>query len=426
MTLSDQYGNSLSTTNVNARDHYDKGVHLFLGADYGATQAFTACVQDDPNFALGHAALGRALMMEGRMPDAKAAITRAEALADPSDDRARSHIGAFVLLRSGQPKEARATIKAHVRDYPRDAMAAPLCTNVFGLIGFSGEVGREADLLAYTEALLPHYKDDWWMMSMHALSLCETGHIAASQALMEKSLALNPRNANAAHFKAHAQYEDGDVTAGRAYLNDWIRDYDRRGVLHGHLTWHNALWALHDGDAAAMWDAIDHGIAPGTSESLPINVLTDCAAVLYRAEIAGITVAPARWQTLSDYAAKFFPKTGQSFADIHAALSHAMAGNGDRLAQIAEATNGFAGDLVQPMAKAWGDIARENWTCALEHLTQVMATTERLGGSRAQRDLIELAYVNVLMKLGHKDEAARTLKLRRPMLTTSPPVQGMH
>jgi tetratricopeptide (TPR) repeat protein len=423
--LKDHYANAIATNSTDARDQYDRGVQLFLAADYGATEAFSAAVQADPDFALGHAGLARALMMEARGPEAKAAIARAQALAASLDDRHQTHVAAFAALLEGNPQRARATVKAHVIAHPRDALAAQLCTNVFGLIGFSGEVGREAELLAYTAALLPHYQGDWWMMSMHALSLCETGQIAASQALMDKSLALNPRNANGAHFRAHAQYEAGQTAAGRATLGDWIDQYDRRGVLHGHLTWHLALWALQDGDEAAMWAAVDGGIQPGSSDSLPINVLTDTAAILYRAEIAGITVDPARWRSLSDYAARCFPETGQSFADIHAALSHAMAGDGARLASIAETAKGFAGDLVRPMAKGWGAMARENWADALEHLTEVMATTERLGGSRAQRDLIELAYVNVLMKLGHQAEALRTLKLRRPVLCTAPPVQGL-
>jgi tetratricopeptide (TPR) repeat protein len=425
MALTDGYGNRISTANSEARDQYDAGVQLFLGANYGATEAFTAAVTADPDFALGHAGLARSLMMSGRMPDAKAAIARAQELAPALDARERDHIGAFALLLDGKPHETRNAIKAHVRDYPRDAMVAQMCTNVFGLIGFSGEVGREAELLAYTEALLPYYDGDWWMMSMHALSLCETGQIAASDALMEKSLTLNPRNANGAHFRAHAQYEAGDITAGRNYLNDWMGEYDRRAVLHGHLSWHAALWALHDDDEKAMWEAVDAGVAPGAADGLPINVLTDTASILYRADIAGMTVAPERWQELSDYAAKFFPQTGQSFADMHAALSHAMAGDGERLAHIAETAKGFAGDLVRPVAKAWGAIARENWAEALDHLSQVMATTERLGGSRAQRDLIELAYINVLMKLGLAQEARRTLTLRRLILNIATPVQGL-
>ena len=425
MAQKDSYGNLIATENQEARDHYDRGVRVFLGAEYGAAQAFSDSVAADAEFALGYAGLARALMMEGRMPEAKEAILRAKALSKSSNEREQSHVAAFAYLLDGKPQMARKTIRSHVREYPRDAMAAQLSTNIFGLIGFSGEVGREAELLSYTEALLPHYKGDWWMMSMHALSLCETGQIAASQSLMEKSLEINPRNANGAHFKAHAQYEAGETAAGRQYLNEWMEQYDDRAVLHGHLSWHGALWALHDGDEVAMWAMVDSSVGPGGSNGLPINVLTDTAALLYRAELAGIKVAPERWKELSEYASKYFPATGQSFADIHAALCHAMAGDGEKLAHIAETAEGFAGDLVRPVATSWGQIARENWDGALESLADVMATTERLGGSRAQRDLIELAYVNVLIKLGLKDEAHRTLKLRRPVLSKSTPVAGM-
>ncbi len=426
MTLKDSYGNPISTASDAARDQYDRGVRLFLEAGYGAFQAFAAAVDADPGFALGHAGLARARMMEGRMAEAKAAIARAGALAARADARERGHIAAVADLLAGRPAAARKAVKAHVRDHPRDAMAAQLCTSVFGLIGFSGETGRESELLAFTGALLPHYGQDWWMMSMHAVSLCETGQIAASRALMEKALALNPRNANGAHFRAHAQYEAGETDAGRRYLGDWMADYDDRAVMHGHLSWHLALWALHGGDAAAMWDAVDTRVGPGVAKGLPINVLTDTAAILYRAEIAGMPVEPDRWKALSDYAVRFFPETGQSFADFHAALSHAMAGEGERLARIAEGAKGFAGDLVRPVARAWDAIAREDWDAALEELSRVMAVTERLGGSRAQRDLIELAYVNVLLKLGLGGEARRTLLARRPVLATAPPVLGLH
>ena len=422
MALMDSYGNSISTASQNARDHYDRGIRLFLGADFGAVEAFRQSIEEDPGFALGHAALARAAMMGGDVPQAKQSILRAQDLVAKATIRERQHTETLSLLISGQPTKSRLLVQAHVKDYPRDALAAQLCSNVFGLIGFSGEVGREAELLAYTSALLPHYGEDWWMMSMHALSLCETGQIEASARLMDKSIAINPRNANAAHFKAHAQYEAGETVAGRDYLQQWISDYDDRAVLHGHLTWHLALWALHDGDEVSMWKVVDSGVGPGSAKGLPINILTDTAAILYRAVLAGVSVDPNRWLTLSDYAAKFFPETGQSFADMHAALSHAMAGQGDRLAYIAESAQGFAGDLVKPVARAWGAIAHEDWPGALNELTQVMGATERLGGSRAQRDLLELSYVNVLLKLGLTDEAHRSLSTRRPVLAGSPPV----
>ncbi|MEX0349735.1 MAG: tetratricopeptide repeat protein [Paracoccaceae bacterium] len=426
MALTDRYGNSLSTDQHAARDHYDEGVALFLGGHYAAADAFRDAIAADPDFALGHAALARALMMQGKMKDAKTALARAIELVERATERERQHVAALGLMLAGKLAEARAAVLDHVRTHPRDALVAQLCTNVFGLIGFSGEVGREAELLAYTSALLPHYGEDWWMMSMHALSLCETGQIDASMRLTDRALALNPRNANGSHFKAHAQYEAGETEAGRAYLGAWLAEYDNRSVLHGHLSWHCALWALHAGDAEAMWQAVDSGVAPGAAKGLPINVLTDTAAILYRAELAWIAVEPHRWSVLSDYAAQNFPETGQSFADIHAALAHAMAGEGARLAKIAETAKGYAGDLVRPVASAWGAIAREDWTGALNDLSRVMARTERLGGSRAQRDLLELTYVNVLLKLGQVDEARRSLTTRRSVLAEAPPVAAFH
>ena len=41
----------------------------------------------------------------------------------------------------------------HVTANPRDAMIAQTSTGIFGLIGFSGLPGREAEMLAFTSAL---------------------------------------------------------------------------------------------------------------------------------------------------------------------------------------------------------------------------------------------------------------------------------
>jgi hypothetical protein len=318
------------------------------------------------------------------------------------------------LILSGQAQKARSAVYKHVSEWPRDAMIAQMNTSVFGLIGFSGKTGREADLLDYTGKLLPHYGDDWWMMSMHAISLCETGQSVAAMKLMEKALNLNPRNANAAHFFAHILYEENEVTAGRDYLNAWMPNYDRRSLLHGHLSWHQALWALQDGDESVMWNIVDDAVSQVNTSSLPINALTDTASIYYRAELAGYKVSSERWRKISEYAADKFPIMGQSFADVHAALAHAMAGNEEYLGKLIEGNSGFAGDIVSPVAKAWKAISENKWDTAREELKNVSSDFERFGGSRAQRDLLEFTYVNVLMRTGKKEVARKTLLERRP------------
>ena len=340
-------------------------------------------------------------------------------------DREKSHFLCCELILLGETKKARAAVHHHVSEWPRDAMVAQMNTSVFGLIGFSGEVSREVDLLEYTERLLPHYGDDWWMISMHAISLCETGQTLESMQLMEKALNLNPRNANAAHFFAHILYEENEVSAGRDYLAAWMPNYDRRSLLHGHLSWHQALWALHEDDDNSMWDIVDAAVSQEKGSSLPINALTDTASIYYRAELAGYNVSAERWLKLSEYAAEKFPKMGQSFADMHAALAHAMAGNNDYLSKLIDGNSGFAGDIVPAVAKAWKAISESNWNKAREELETAASEFERFGGSRAQRDLLEFTYVNVLLRTGNKETARKTLLERRPVFLESAPIEGL-
>ena len=421
----DRFGNALGTASAKAVTAYDTGVDHVLAATSGAVEAIAQAIAADEGFALAYVGAARAAMYAGDMVSAKASIGQAMALADGVSEREASHIAMFGLLFSGKPVEARQAVDAHVLAWPRDAMVAQACTNIFGLIGFSGQAGREAALLAFTGALLPHYGDDWWMASMHALSLCEVGETAASLELMEVALARNSANANGSHFKAHALYEEGRTSEGRAYLDTWMRGYQPEAVLHGHLSWHQALWALEQGDTAEMWGHYRGAIAPGAGHAVPINVLTDGAALLWRAERAGVPVDAGDWRDLSAFATQFFPDPSQSFADIHAGLAHAMAGDGEALARIAEASRGYAAQLVQPVAQAWGHVARGDWADALQALTPVMVQHERLGGSKAQRDLLELTWMLCLMRTGRREEAKRAAATRRPMFATAAPLSGL-
>ena len=62
-------------------------------------------------------------------------------------------------------------------------------------------------------------------------------------------------NANAVHALLHAMFEDGSVEDADALVDRWIPTYDRSGILHGHIRWHQALGALEHGDAARALNA---------------------------------------------------------------------------------------------------------------------------------------------------------------------------
>ena len=415
--LKDRYDNPVSTGSQAAGDAYVAALDLLLEGQAGPVAGFEQALTHDAGFALGWCGLARSHHFAGNMEQARSAMDRAHALTDAATVREKSHVEALGLMISGQLPQAYAAIRAHVQEHPRDALIAQTCSSIFGLIGFSGQPGREAEMLAFNASLLPHYGEDWWAISQYAFALCETGNLALADVKIDQAMALNPRNAHGAHVRSHVSYEAGETEAGRTYLANWLAGYDPSGVMFTHLNWHEALWALAQGDLEAMWARVDAAVAPEAGSGGPaINILTDTASILHRATLVGVDVPPERWESVSDYALKAFPTTGNAFIDIHAALAHAMAGRQDALKQIIDHPAGPAADLVPELAMGFGAVARGDWAEAARLLTRSMGDLARVGGSRAQRDVVEQTLLEALVRQGKRDEARDIALLRRPIL----------
>ena len=415
--LKDRYDNALTTTSQAARDGYVAATDLMLEGQAGIVDAFAAVTRHDPGFALGWAGIARAHQVMGDMPAAAQALAKARSFATGATAREISHIEALSRIFSGQPG-AYNVICYHLDSYPRDAILAQTCSSVFGLIGFSGQPGREAEMLAFNAKLLPHYGEDWWAISQYAFALCETGNLVQADRLIDKAMALNPRNAHGAHVRSHVSYELGDTQAGLDYLSDWLGSYDRGGVMFTHLNWHEALWALAQGDVDRMWARVDAAVSPAAQSGGPaINTLTDTVSILHRARLAGVDVEKERWQSVSAFAQAAFPQTGNAFIDVHAALAHAMAGREDALMAILEHPAGPAADLVPDLGAGFQAISRDDWDAASDALMRAMADLARMGGSRAQRDMVEQTLLYALTKQGKAGEARDIAALRRPILT---------
>ncbi|MEX1034826.1 MAG: hypothetical protein WDZ54_02635 [Sneathiella sp.] len=414
--MQDCYGNEVSTGSRAALDAYDEGVALFLAAQAGAEDAFRRAVAFDPHFALAHAALARHYQMYARPMDAMKSIISARELGAGYTVRERSHVAIIGQLIEGNGAMAYANIKRHTADHPRDVMMLQPCAGVFGLIGFSGRIGREAEIFAFFDNLKHAYDNDWWFDSILAFALIELGRLGEAEPIIERSYKNNPANANAAHYKGHYHYEAGEHQSGWEFVRKWLEGYDRKSLMHCHISWHEALWALELGHKDDAWRIIEEAVRPGAAWGPPINVLNDMVSFLLRAEIAGEPRRQDLWQEASNYARIHFATPGVSFADAHAALAHALAGNEAALVKLRETSNGFASDMVNALADTFAAFAHSDWQRVIDSLVPLMASHERLGGSRAQRDLLEFTLLHALIKLGKREEAERLFRMRRPTL----------
>lgn len=412
--LKDRYGNDLGTASAAARDAYVEGVDSLMAATPGMDGHFQKAVEADPDFALGHIGLARAKQLLGRGHEVKAPLARALELAPGTSARERSQIAIFEKILTGQAGPALEAIHAHMRQWPRDAMALAPATSVFGLIGFSGRATRETEQLEMLAPFETHYGDDWWYRTQLAFAQIELSMFDEGLRNIDAALAAYPKSAHAAHIRGHLFYEMGERTAGLAFLNDWMKDYSRDGLMHVHNSWHQAIWTLETGNPDRAWAIYDSALRPSAAWGPQVNVATDGPAFLLRAEFAGQPRKPELWRELGDYAGKWFGKPGLSFVDMHTVLAYAMAGESDKLVPYLDNPRGTAGDMVPAMARGFEAYAAGQWKRAAEELEPLLDTHARLGGSRAQRDLLEFTTVVSKLRDGRAAEARAMIEKRRP------------
>jgi hypothetical protein len=137
-------------------------------------------------------------------------------------------------------------------------------------------------------------------------------------------------------------------------------------------------------------------------------------------------VPEALWLEADATAQKLFPKSSLPFADVHMALFAAATQNQEALAARLAAIEQRLGDgrlpagpVVPAICRALVAFAREDYTSCVRTLGPVLGEVVRIGGSHAQRELIEDTYIVALMRSGELPRARALLDARlhrRPSL----------
>jgi tetratricopeptide (TPR) repeat protein len=417
--LTDRYELPLSTASAAARDAYVEGCEAKLTMYPGALDAFDRAIAADPGFALAHAARAYVLLERGDAAASRAAIAAAHSLAAGLSAREAGHIAFFALLVAGDSAAALAAVSAHLDAWPRDALVLGTTAFTNGLIGSSGRAGQKRALLTLLDRLAPSWGDDWWFTAHHGMALSENGQRDAARPKIDRSLAQHPSNPWAAHARAHFCYEAGDPDAARAFLAAWLTTYPRDGLLYSHLSWHLALGHLEAGDAASALLLFREAFAPDVHSGPPRGQLNDAVSFLWRCELAGQPRDAAAWRMMHDFATSAFPRAGAAFSDMHIALAEAVAGDDAALEtrthqidELARQGRYPSGPCVPAVAHAFAAFERRDFAAAIAALEPIAGELERLGGSRAQLDLVEFTLLKAYLGADRPDDARRMLRGR--------------
>jgi len=424
--LTDRYGNELTTTSEKARDLYVDGVDRMLAGDGGVGVVLDAAIEADPDFALAHVARARHDHLLARGREARRRMGSASTLARDATAREQRHTEIYAAIISGDIPRSLNLTREHLAQHPRDAFVVAPASGVFGSIGFSGRIGRFEEQRAFLDPLATHYGEDWWFLTVHAFALAETGEWKRARTLAERAIEWRPTNAHAAHTLAHVLYEGGADTDALDFLTGFAPNADRDGILHCHIWWHYALVLMTAGHIDAAWEAFTQNCLPGTTTSPAINVFTDASSFLWRAEIAGIERDTASWEAVREhYEASF--RNPIVFVDCHAALPYAALGDHETvtatiavLDELSEQGRLPAGGFGATAARAYAAFADARWAEVIDTLEPVMMELPRIGGSRAQSDLVTNTLLAAYVNDGRAEAAAALLDREHDDLGRAP------
>jgi hypothetical protein len=389
------------TGGADAVASYNRGVGRLLRLEEGAVYTVASSIALDPTFALGHAALAL-LGHELCAPvDVDARLRDAALHARRGTDRERSHVHAVVRHIAGDSRP----LVAHLATYPTDAL---LLSVAVPTIAFAGVTRVPQDAWAIVERCVPAYGDDWWFTGLLAFMRQEQGRFDEAMELSCSSLATEPAAGHSAHARAHAHYETGDHSSGLAWMDGWITGAGAHADSLTHFSWHAALHELSMGDLDAVRRRYDAQLRP--DPGMGCRCLVDSGSLLWRwALTPGSRAVPGIDEVLAVVEDDLVRAPETPFMAMHAAVALCAAEDAAGLETLA-ASSASRRDLthvevVAPLALALRGLVRGDASGCADDLARLLPQVWRVGGSDAQREVVEETLICALLRAERYSEA---------------------
>ncbi|MFF5768240.1 FAD/NAD(P)-binding protein [Streptomyces tanashiensis] len=415
----DQFGLPLST-HAAAAASFRCGLARVITVRAKAAESFARATELDPGFALGHAAL--ALLGHECGADVDVARELADAqrsVRERGDERERSFVD--VVTRRIREHEAHAgdgtsdgdtALVDHLGRFPADAFALGIAVPT---IAFSGVADLDGTLaLGLVERTASAYEGHWFHTSLLSFVRQEQGRIEEAGELAREALAAQPASGHAVHALAHVHYESGEHRAGRDWLDGWIGGQGRGAVHRAHFSWHVALHELALDDSAAVRRRWFAQLAPGQVNG--VRALVDSGSLLWRARMSRNWTGRVPVDGVLDAVARdLVERPSTAFTALHSAVALAAAGDLPALRRLrthAAGADPVQREVVVPLCSALEAVLEEEWATAVRELRGLLPSLRRVGGSAAQREVVEETLLYALVEAGHSDKARHLLEQR--------------
>jgi tetratricopeptide (TPR) repeat protein len=420
----DAQGHPLSGATGAAIAAYDQAVRAFNLVHGDAIGLFDTAREAAPDFAMAH--LGKAWVLAlandpGLLARAAPLVETTRRLA--SNEREQAHLAALSHLVEGARAAAVAALDRHLMHYPFDLLAHQAAALIDGFLGrFPCVRDRSARALPRWSKDRPGYAT---LLAFHAFGLEEAGDYARAEDESRAAADLEPLSFWPHHTVAHVMEMTGRPEDGLGWMAAREALWSTPSHLNRvHVWWHKALFHLELGQYDAAL-AIYDGPIRATQRPVALS-LTNATALLWRLDTLDCEVGD-RWR--DEVALWEGHADGRClvFADVHAAMAELGAGHEPlverRLAAMREtaASGAEAAWLYRtvgiPIVDGLVAFHRGDYDRAVELLLPVRVGLWQIGGSHAQRDVVDWTLTEAAARAGQRDVA---LSLAHERLASRP------
>ena len=407
--MQDLHGLPLTTTSAAAAQAFNRSLESYLGYRADLTAQAKAVLEADEDFALGHCLMGYLMMLtyhSGHAGLAANAQRQAAALASGATPREQGHVEALGRWVAGDLGGAFARWEMLLAEHPTDVLALRLAHfNYFW-------TGRVAGMRASLERVAPAWSGAMpaypTLLSCLAFALEESGHYAEAERHGRRAVELDPADVWGTHAVAHVMEMQGRRDEGIAWLAALEPHWQgKSGIVH-HLWWHRALFHLGRGETDAVLELYDRrfrNLASPLVEAMPdlyIDV-QNAASMLFRLELRGVDVG-GRWTELADKAEKRIGDCLSVFTLPHWMMALAATGRDASANAFLDAMrknrNPVVPDVALPVCEAVLAHRHGKHERVVSLMTPVVGRLQQLGGSHAQRDVLQQLYRASLTSTG--------------------------
>jgi tetratricopeptide (TPR) repeat protein len=405
-------------------DRYDTAVGHLVRYRPDVVDATVSLVQDEPDFAMGHALAAYLSLTSTDVPDLEGAREAGAALEQLArTEQERAHRDAVAAWLAGDWHGAANRLDDHLIEQPADVLAL--------LVGhqldfFRGDAQNLRDRVGRSLGRVdPTHPQYGFMRGMYAFGLEESGQYELAEAHGLAAVDANPDDVWATHAVVHVYEMRGQVEAGIGFLRQHEADWTENNLFTVHNWWHLALYLLEAGmadDALAIYDARIHNAA---SAGVPLEMI-DASALLWRLLLDDAQTG-GRFADLADaWATRTYDAPWYAFNDVHATMALAGAGRLpdaraviDRLERyVTEARPGPSSNVAMtaeiglPGSRAVLAFVEGRDDDVLADLLPIRRTLQRFGGSHAQRDALQRTMLTSALRSGRLELASALLSER--------------